>query len=236
MGNATLRPGVNPGATREEARLRGAHGCWAERPRPANAGLAKGSPGVHPGAVVERARMHRRVRWAVVALRGRGASACLPCLRARSPHRPSGRVRMSLPSTGEIVRIRSRQFLVEDVHPEAGAQTLVSLSCVDDDAQGDRLRVLWEREPDAKVLRSTAWDVVSRKGFDEPRRMAAYLHAQAGGTASPPPTRGSSRPRTAPASRSSPTSSSPSARRCGCPASTCSSPTTSGSARPSRPA
>ena len=85
---------------------------------------------------------------------------------------------MSLPSTGEIVRIRSRQFLVEDVRPEAGAQTLVSLSCVDDDAQGDRLRVLWEREPDAKVLRSTAWDVVSRKGFDEPRRMAAYLHAQ----------------------------------------------------------
>ena len=85
-----------------------------------------------------------------------------------------------IPGTGELVRVRSRQFLVETVTvPEDPAQqTLVTLSCVDDDAQGERLQVLWEREPDAKVLDSASWDAVKRKDFDRPRRFAAYLHAQ----------------------------------------------------------
>lgn len=54
------------------------------------------------------------------------------------------------PAPGEIVRVRQRQYLVEDVQPppEAGEATLVSMSCLDDDAQGEALEVLWEQEID----------------------------------------------------------------------------------------
>jgi hypothetical protein len=57
-----------------------------------------------------------------------------------------------IPQAGQIVRVRSRQFLVEEVvlPPEPWHQTLVRLSCLDDDAQGDQLDVLWELEVDAQ--------------------------------------------------------------------------------------
>jgi hypothetical protein len=85
-----------------------------------------------------------------------------------------------LPETGQIVRVRARQYLVEKVTPTdaRGQQTCVALSCLDDDAQGDTLEVLWELEPDARVLGSASWEAVQRKGFDAPWRFAAYLHAQ----------------------------------------------------------
>ena len=45
---------------------------------------------------------------------------------------------------GQIVRVRSRQYLVEDVvpRPDSMEDTLVRLSCLDDDALGDSLEVL----------------------------------------------------------------------------------------------
>jgi hypothetical protein len=57
------------------------------------------------------------------------------------------------PAPGEIVRVRQRQYLVEDVQPppEPGEATLVSMSCLDDDAQGEALEVLWEHEIDTEV-------------------------------------------------------------------------------------
>lgn len=42
---------------------------------------------------------------------------------------------------------------VEPAHQPSWEQTLVELSCLEDDAQGERLTVLWEREVDAQVLR-----------------------------------------------------------------------------------
>ncbi len=79
---------------------------------------------------------------------------------------------------GHIVRVRSRQYLVEDVvpPPEPGQDTLVRLSCLADDAQGEHLEVLWEREIDAKLLGATPWDVIAKRGFDEPKLFSAYLH------------------------------------------------------------
>ncbi len=52
-----------------------------------------------------------------------------------------------IPSPGEIVRVRQRFYLVEDVvrprkKPDS---TIVKLSCIEDDAQGQPLEVLWER-------------------------------------------------------------------------------------------
>ncbi|MEX1367320.1 MAG: DISARM system SNF2-like helicase DrmD [Nannocystaceae bacterium] len=79
---------------------------------------------------------------------------------------------------GQIVRVRSRQYLVEEVvpPPAVGDDTLVRLSCLADDAQGEALEVLWEREVDAKVLGATPWDVIAKRGFDDPGLFSAYLH------------------------------------------------------------
>ena len=63
----------------------------------------------------------------------------------------------AIPRPGAVVQVRSRRYLVEDVEAPtdtAWEQTLVDLSCLDDDAQGERLSVLWEREVDAKSLLS----------------------------------------------------------------------------------
>jgi len=48
---------------------------------------------------------------------------------------------------------------------------------VDDDAQGQPLEVLWEREVDAEVLAGADWRAVAAEGFDPPDRFSAYLHA-----------------------------------------------------------
>lgn len=45
---------------------------------------------------------------------------------------------------GQIVRVRSRQYLVEEVVPKPNDKedTKVSLSCLEDDALGEQLEVL----------------------------------------------------------------------------------------------
>ncbi|NJN24216.1 MAG: DEAD/DEAH box helicase, partial [Acaryochloridaceae cyanobacterium RL_2_7] len=80
--------------------------------------------------------------------------------------------------SGQLVRVRSRQYLVENVIPPADAEgdTLVSLACVEDDAQGEKLEVFWEREIDAQLLTAATWDSVVSKGFDDPRYFSAYFH------------------------------------------------------------
>ncbi|MBI3269067.1 MAG: DEAD/DEAH box helicase [Planctomycetes bacterium] len=79
---------------------------------------------------------------------------------------------------GQLVRVRSRQYIVEEVvpPPAPGEQTLVRLACLDDDAQGAELSVLWESEVDAKPLGATSWKDVARRGFDPAHIFAAYLH------------------------------------------------------------
>ena len=81
------------------------------------------------------------------------------------------------PAPGDIVRVRARQHLVEAVEPppNPGDATVVRLACLEDDAQGDRLAVLWEREVDALRLGDADWGRVARRGFDAPRLFSAYL-------------------------------------------------------------
>ncbi len=83
-----------------------------------------------------------------------------------------------LPESGQIVRVRQRLYLVERAAPGVGASdfTLIKLSCVDDDAQGQPLEVLWELELDGQVLSGEAWDSIAQKGFDPPDRFGAYLN------------------------------------------------------------
>ena len=83
-----------------------------------------------------------------------------------------------LPQPGQIARVRQRLYLVEQTVPGSSASdsTLVHLSCVDDDAQGNRLEVLWEREIDPQVMTGEARDSIARRGFDEPKLFSAYLN------------------------------------------------------------
>lgn len=82
------------------------------------------------------------------------------------------------PAPGRIAHIRQRLYLIEDA-TRASAQddsSLVKLSCVDDDAQGQELQVLWEHEVDAEIMSGEAWDAIAQRGFDPPRIFAAYLN------------------------------------------------------------
>ncbi len=82
------------------------------------------------------------------------------------------------PKPGQLVRVRSRQYLVESLvpPPTSGDQTLVRLSCLDDDSQGTLLDVLWETEVDARIADESSWAHVGAKGFDPPRLFSAYLN------------------------------------------------------------
>jgi len=90
----------------------------------------------------------------------------------------SSTAREALPAAGHIVRVRTRRYLVESViHPQSvGHDTLVSLSCIDDDASGAPLRVLWEKEVDAEVLKDEGWTRIGNRGFDAPGLFSAYLN------------------------------------------------------------
>ena len=81
------------------------------------------------------------------------------------------------PEPGRIALVRQRRYLVENVTPPPSPNdaTLVDLSCLDDDAQGEPLSVLWEHELDARVLEDDGWSAVAEKGFDDPALFAAYL-------------------------------------------------------------
>ena len=83
-----------------------------------------------------------------------------------------------IPAPGQIARVRQRLYLVEQTvpAPNPGDSSLVKLSCVDDDAQGQRLEVLWEREIDPEIVNGEAWDAIAKRGFDPARTFAAYLN------------------------------------------------------------
>ena len=82
------------------------------------------------------------------------------------------------PAPGEIVRVRSRRYLVEAVDPARVPedQTLVHLSCLEDDAEGEELSVLWEKEPDAERMSGENWSKLTQGQFDNPQDFAAYYH------------------------------------------------------------
>src|SRR5260370_14674648 len=84
----------------------------------------------------------------------------------------------ALPEVGQIVRIRQRLYLVEGLvaRPRPQDSTLVELSCIEDDAQGQEVEVLWERELDAAVLTGEEWARLAQRGFDPPEYFSAYLN------------------------------------------------------------
>jgi superfamily II DNA or RNA helicase len=82
------------------------------------------------------------------------------------------------PAAGDLVQVRSRRWLVEEVIDLAapGQSSLVRLACADDDAQGQSLDVFWDYEIDRRILEEESWQDLATKGFDDPRQFAAFLH------------------------------------------------------------
>ena len=79
-----------------------------------------------------------------------------------------------LPEIGSTVFIRQRQYIVEDVVIPASTENrdlshVVSLSCIDDDAQGQSLTVLWEKELDKVPNYGESWADLSERAFDDPQ-------------------------------------------------------------------
>src|SRR5499427_3020644 len=97
------------------------------------------------------------------------------------------------PEQGQLVSVRSRQWIVNDVRPStlpaaalkptfAGPQHLLSLASVEDDGLGEELQVIWEIEPGAKVIEKVA--LPEPTGFDPPDKLDAFLDAVRWGAAS----------------------------------------------------
>ena len=81
----------------------------------------------------------------------------------------------SIPQLGDIVSVRTRHHVVEATEPDPNG-TVVSLACLDDDAQGERLDVVWELELDGKIVSDESWEALGRKGFDSQGMFAAFFN------------------------------------------------------------
>src|SRR5579864_6684690 len=99
----------------------------------------------------------------------------------------------SPPEQGQLVNVRSRQWIVNDVRAStlpapalkpafSGPQHLLTLASVEDDGLGEELQVIWEIEPGAKVIEKVA--LPEPTGFDNPDRLDAFLDAVRWGAAS----------------------------------------------------
>jgi superfamily II DNA or RNA helicase len=99
-----------------------------------------------------------------------------------------------LPEVGQLAEVRQRRWIVTDIaastlppsplEPTANGHLhhLVGLSSVEDDGLGEELQVIWELEPGARILEKVA--LPEPTGFDEPRRLDAFLDAVRWGAAS----------------------------------------------------
>jgi ERCC4-related helicase len=97
------------------------------------------------------------------------------------------------PEQGQLVSVRSRQWIVTEVAPSTlpsdrlqtgleNPQNLLTLSSVEDDGLGEELNVIWELEPGAGVIEKVA--LPEPTGFDAPDQLDAFLDAVRWGASS----------------------------------------------------
>ncbi|WFU56825.1 DISARM system SNF2-like helicase DrmD [Bradyrhizobium pachyrhizi] len=79
------------------------------------------------------------------------------------------------PQPGDFVRVRTRRWLVEDERTVNSELRALRLACVDDDAQGETVELLWDAELDGAMLADEGWSAVSKIGTDDPTVFSAYL-------------------------------------------------------------
>lgn len=78
------------------------------------------------------------------------------------------------PSVGQFVRVRSRRWLVENAALDKHFP-VVRLACIDDDATGETVEVLWDAELDGEILGEEGWGQIAKRGTDDPAVFSAYL-------------------------------------------------------------
>lgn len=86
-------------------------------------------------------------------------------------------------STGDFVELRGRRWLVQHVDPRRD-HNRVKLACIEDDAQGERLDVVWEAEIAARRLDEDPWATLGADGTDERSVFGAWLRTIRWNTAS----------------------------------------------------
>ena len=82
---------------------------------------------------------------------------------------------MGEPTIGQFVELRARPWLVEGVEGQPDRSAIVSLSCIADDAQGERLQVLWDAEVAPSLSNLNSWAEVAKSGVDDARVFGGYL-------------------------------------------------------------
>jgi hypothetical protein len=83
----------------------------------------------------------------------------------------------SILEPGKFVSLRGRPWLVEEIRGEASDLQTLNLSCISDDAQGERLEVIWDAEIDAVILDDDGWLNVGAGLPDRAEVLAAHLRA-----------------------------------------------------------
>src|SRR5258707_3621661 len=79
------------------------------------------------------------------------------------------------PQRRDFVRVRPRRWLVEDERDVGDGLTALRLACVDDDAQGETVELLWDVELDGSILSDEDWAAIAKNGTDDPTVFSAYL-------------------------------------------------------------
>ncbi len=104
----------------------------------------------------------------------------------------------STPEQGQIVTVRQRHYVVVEVQKSSlpstplattieSGQHLVMLNCIEDDALGETLQVIWEVEPGTSIEERIS--LPQPEGFDSPEYLDAFLNAVRWGAISPADTR-----------------------------------------------
>jgi SNF2 family DNA or RNA helicase len=78
---------------------------------------------------------------------------------------------------GDFVEVRGRPWLVEELRGDSNDLRTLCLSCISDDAQGEKLEVLWDAEIGAIVLDADGWANVGAGTPDRAEVLAAHLRA-----------------------------------------------------------
>jgi hypothetical protein len=80
---------------------------------------------------------------------------------------------------GDFVRLRGREWTIEATpqNPGDGSLQAFDLACIDDDAQGERLRAVLAAELDVRRVEDDLWQEIGRAGSDDPQVFAAHLRA-----------------------------------------------------------
>lgn len=86
-----------------------------------------------------------------------------------------GSVLCRSPLPGEFVEVRARRWLIESVDDGDDRLAVLSLSCIDDDAQGEQLSVVWDAEIGARLVDDDPWAQIAQNGTDDAEVFAAFL-------------------------------------------------------------